>query len=226
MNKKKIITSSILISMLLTNKAKAEDLGLTHITNFINPLSNGLVTCSTSSDYDFWNDFLSYAEPKNEKTNGLNKADNAVISYFDSIQNKISEYKVNLDYNSLKSKAKELIITGIDFLFYDGTIKGYTRKDLTEKGKEHIMNYIASTLEDLETIYPGITDIILNKYGTAKDYLKEKFSSILGYLKDWVGEDYYNMFGNEFSEFKEDLGDLGDILGSFLDYKYQEWKLK
>ena len=221
MNKKikKVITCTMLTTLLLGNSVKAEDLGKVKF-----------VTTSYQSDDDFWNSIIGSNTPTPTSTpineDNLNQADRSVISYFSDAKNVIKEYVASDDFTNLKSKAKNLVITGIDFLFYDGTIKGYTRKELTEKGKEYVMQTIADTLELLEKYYPGLSDTILEKYGKAKDFLKEKFSNIKSYLKDWMGEEYYNMFGEEFNQLLDEFGDIGSMFGSFLDDKYQSWKLK
>ena len=255
-NIKKVISASMLVSLLLANSVNAEELGISNISNSTNPISNGIVTCSTVTQDDFWNNFSNYdfynnstprptikptpqptlrptTEPtikpveKNEELiNGFNSADRSVISYFSDAREVINNYLNSSDYTNLKSKAKGLVVTGIDFLFYDGTIKGYTRKELTEKGKEYIMKYISDTLVELDYYFPGISDTILDKYGKAKSTIIEKFRNILGYVKGWMGEEYYDMFGEEFTDIIDDFGDLGSIIGSLFDDKYQSWKLK
>lgn len=248
---KRVLTAGMLVSLLLANNVKAEELGTLKIGRSSNSLSNALVTCGNEVSLDeFWNNFTDYdfykndsveerpmqtlkpsvtPEPvvsDNELVDGFNKADRSVLSYFSDAREAIRNYTNSSDYTNLKSKAKSLVITGIDFLFYDGTIKGYTRKQLTEKGKEYVMKYIADTLTELDYYFPGISDTILDKYGAAKEYIKSKFKDILGYVKDWMGEDYYNMFGEEFGELFDDFGDIGGVIGSLFDDKYQQWKLK
>ncbi len=248
---KRVLTTGMLMSLLLANDVKAEDLNVAKISRSTNPVSNGMVTCSNPvSQEDFWNNFMNYDfyedysnEPAPTPTikpsstqapvvsddislDGLNKADRSVISYFSDARELLRNYTNSSDYTNLKSKAKSLVITGIDFLFYDGTIKGYTRKELTEKGKAYIMQYIADTLEELDYYFPGMSDTILSKYGVAKEYIKEKFKNIMGYVKDWMGEDYYEMFGDEFGELFGDFGDIGGLIGSLFDDKYQQRKLK
>ena len=155
----------------------------------------------------------------------LNEADRRVLSYISDAKEKMQEYLQKDEITLLKSKAKSLVVTGIDFLFYDGTIKGFTRKELTSKGKEEVMNSISETLYFIDTYYPGFSSTFGEKYTKAKEYVSEKFVGLLDKVKDWIGEDNYSSLGEEFSSLGEDIQGLGEVLGSIFDDKYQGWKM-
>lgn len=172
-----------------------------------------------------------YTLPNNEipvvtSDESYNNADRAVISYFQEAKNKMQEYLASDDYINLKAKAKSIVVTGIDFLFYDGTIKGFTRKELTEKGKEEIINSVSETFEFIDEYYPGFSESLGSKYNRAKEYLSEKFVMVLDKVKDWLGEDNYNALGEELSGLGSDFSDIGSLLGDIFDEHYQGWKLK
>lgn len=172
----------------------------------------------------------SYVEPQVEnnyslpnETNpdnyGYNNADREVISYFNEAKEQMREYLNSDDYTNLKAKAKSIVVTGVDFLFYDGTIKGFTRKELTEKGKEEIILSVAEAFDFIDEYYPGFSDSFGSKYTKVKEFLSEKFAGALDKVKDWIGTDEYAALG-------EDFKDIGDILTDVLDEHYQGWKMK
>ena len=67
------------------------------------------------------------------KNNNYNEKDNIVI---DELNNTLKNIEESTQDENLKDKAYSTFISIVDFLFYDGTIKGVTFDELTEKGKE------------------------------------------------------------------------------------------
>ncbi len=109
----------------------------------------------------------------NEKTENKN-ADAEVISYFEETDEAISNA-------SLKDKAKEGFITIVDFLFYDGTIKGYTLDDLSGKAKLQILKIALSIDSKIEQYFPGYKETISST--TGKIYTGIKSKIVESYLK-------------------------------------------
>lgn len=123
--------------------------------------------------------------------------DDNVISYFNTFSNEID------NTSELKSSIKEKFVTVVDFLFYDGEIKGKTFKELSTSAKLKVLqiflkidnkienkfpNYkqsISSTgnkvytnakSKALETYFDLTTEVCSNDYelcNTAKDGLKD-----------------------------------------------------
>ncbi len=156
----------------------------------------------------------------------LNNADEKVISYFDAARERLKEYAQSEDYATLKREAKKVVTDGIDFLFYDGEIDGFTRKQLTEEGKKDVMNTIESTVSFLDEHFPGFTDSFGHKYTSVKLYLDEKFVGLLDRIRGWVGEDASEAFGQSSSNLYDEFGDSIDKFVGIIDGNYQEWKLK
>lgn len=156
----------------------------------------------------------------------LNNADEKVISYFDAARERLKEYAQSEDYATLKREAKKVVTDGIDFLFYDGEIDGFTRKQLTEEGKKDVMNTIESTVLFLDEYFPGFTDSFGQKYTSVKLYLDEKFVGLLDRIRGWVGEDASEAFGQSSSNLYDEFGDFLGTFGGIINEKYQEWKLK
>ena len=152
-------------------------------------------------------------------SNAYNNADKSVMSYFSEAKEQMQQYLNRDDYNSLKEKAKSVVVTGIDFLFYDGTIKGFTRQELTEKGKEEIIASTAEMFIFLDQYFPGFSESFEAKYIKAKEFLSGKFASALDKVKDWIGTEEYNALG-------EDFRDIGNTIVDVFDEHYQGWKIK
>ncbi len=109
----------------------------------------------------------------NEKTENKN-ADAEVISYFQETDEVMSN-------TSLKDKAKEGFITIVDFLFYNGKIKGYTFDDLSSKAKLQILKIALSIDSKIEKYFPGYKETITST--TGKIYTGIKSKIIESYLK-------------------------------------------
>lgn len=99
-------------------------------------------------------------------------ADVAVLAYFD-------ETSDNLEDESLREKAKKNFITIVDFIFYEGKIKGYTFSELTNKAKLKVLqialkidnkidDYFPDYKEEISSttnrVYTNVKELIVTKY--------------------------------------------------------------
>ena len=151
-----------------------------------------------------------------------NNADRKISEHFSDAKEKLKKYAESEDYATLKREAKKMFVEGIDFLFFDGEIDGFTREQMTEQGKKDIMNTIEGTGLFLDEYFPGFSDSFGQKYSSAKEFLGEKYVNALDKIKGWIGEDTYEGVSNMGKDFIENVGDLLDILGE----SYQGWSLK
>ena len=69
------------------------------------------------------------------KNDNYNEKDNIVI---DELNNTLKNIEESTQDENFKDKASSTFISIVDFLFYDGTIKGISFDELTEKGKEKV----------------------------------------------------------------------------------------
>ncbi len=109
----------------------------------------------------------------NEKTENKN-ADAEVISYF-------QETDKEIENTSLKEEIKTRFISVVDFLFYDGTIKGYKLDDLSSKAKLQILKIALSIDSKIEKYFPGYKETITSTTGKIYTGLKTKI--VESYLK-------------------------------------------
>ena len=99
--------------------------------------------------------------------------DRVVIEYLEEQYNEINGNKTT------KEKAKEVFTTTVDFLFYDGEIKGKTLKELTSKGKTEATKLITKIEVALENKYPGLIDETKDKYKEKKELIIEKYNETI-----------------------------------------------
>lgn len=104
----------------------------------------------------------------NEKTENKN-ADEEIITYITESE----DYFTSND-TSLKEEGKMRFITIVDFLFYNGYIKGYTIKDITSKTKLQALKITLSIDNKIENYFPGYKESISTTTGKIYTGIKNK----------------------------------------------------
>lgn len=104
-------------------------------------------------------------------------ADDTVLGF---VKNEYETIKSGDNTESFKDKAKQAFITTVDFIFYDGEIKGVKFKDLTAKGKAKVIYYALLIDAGIDSKFPGYKDKIASKYNDIKgklvaEYLELKY---------------------------------------------------
>lgn len=131
--------------------------------------------------------------PKKEDSTSLSSKDNLVISELNSSLNNINKNANDKDFSK---KAKATFISIVDFLFYDGTIKGVTFNELTEKGKTEVLklaNKIDTALEEKSPGYKETISATTSKaYKKASQIIKDSANDINNFAKESLGDENYN----------------------------------
>ena len=109
----------------------------------------------------------------NNETNNYTEED--VIKYFDDRLNEVSNYEKT---DSYKEKAKKIFTTTVDFLFYDGEIKGHTFKDLSSTAKLKILSIAFNIDNKINEKFPDYKNELSSKYHDAKDRIVAKYLEI------------------------------------------------
>jgi len=101
-------------------------------------------------------------------------SDVKVLSYFNNLNN---------DFNSstIKDSLKNGFITVVDFIFYEGEIKGYTFNELSDSAKLKILSMALYFDAKIETYFPGYKESISNS--TSKIYTTVKEEVVSNYLE-------------------------------------------
>lgn len=119
--------------------------------------------------------------------------DNVVIGEMENTLNSINQSSNDSDFSD---KAKATFVSLVDFLFYDGEIKGITFNELTTSGKEKVLELANKIDVKLEEKAPGYKDTIStstkNAYNKASEVIKSGASNVNNFAKDKLGTDNYN----------------------------------
>ena len=96
--------------------------------------------------------------------------ENSVIQYFDNMNNEINES----NFEKCKTKFKDYFITGVDFIFYDKKIKGYTFNELSNEAKLKVIAILIKIDNKIEKYAPGYKESISNTGSRIYTDIKER----------------------------------------------------
>lgn len=126
------------------------------------------------------------------KNDNYNEKDNIVI---DELNNTLKNIEESTQDENFKDKASSTFISIVDFLFYDGTIKGISFDELTEKGKEKVLEISSKIDVKLEEKCPGYKEKISNStskaYQKASEIIKKGAKNINDFAKNALGDENY-----------------------------------
>lgn len=126
------------------------------------------------------------------KNDNYNEKDNIVI---DELNNTLNNIEKSTQDENFKDKASSTFISIVDFLFYDGTIKGISFDELTEKGKEKVLEISSKIDVKLEEKCPEYKEKISNStskaYQKASEIIKKGAKNINDFAKSALGDENY-----------------------------------
>lgn len=126
------------------------------------------------------------------KNDNYNEKDNIVI---DELNNTLKNIEESTQDENFKDKASSTFISIVDFLFYDGTIKGISFDELTEKEKEKVLEISSKIDVKLEEKCPGYKEKISNStskaYQKASKIIKKGAKNINDFAKSALGDENY-----------------------------------
>ena len=175
-------------------------------------------------------------EQASDKISDLSKnaVDSSSISeYFAEAKEDITSYFESEDWQKLQKKGKNIITTGIDFIFFDEPINDIYFDDLTEEGKKTVLSAINTTIDYVYNLKPSLFNNLGEKYQVAKSFVSEKYLDAIDSIKDYLGDENYealidikNRLKDTASEYAQKASDEIEDLSLSLKKKYQEWKSK
>lgn len=150
---------------------------------------------------------------KNNKDEAVNitEGENAVVSYLTNLNSKLDTYNNENDKN-LREKAKDIFVTTVDFLFYDGVIKGYTFDQLSLSAKLKVLKIVASIDNKIDSYFPNYKDIIKEKCSNLKGKIAVLYLETTNKFCEKVGEDSCNVAREDFNNMKNSFGYTWSIL--------------
>ena len=183
----------------IENKQSQNESSLTIEQNDSNTLNNNNNSKDNVIDKSF-DDTVSDNDVVSETNNSTNiddsslTSDEIVLKYFNDAAEEINNMMNSENVNNVKSKCREYFIIFVDFIFYDGKIKGVTFSDLKDTTKMQVI-----------TITRKLDSLIMKKFPDYKEdisssskYLYDKASDILNSgkanLEDYVISKIVKMF--------------------------------
>lgn len=160
----------------------------------------------------------------------LSKEDGIIINEFNSIKDRITNYLNSADFENFKDSAKGVFINIVDFIFYDGEIKGIKFNDLTEEGKKQVLALASSIDSMITNKYPtykeDISTTTKDAYKKASELIKQGAKNISDFSKDKLGEENYNTIKNAKDELVEYSKQAIEIIGNFSSKTWSNVKNK
>ena len=117
-------------------------------------------------------------ENSNEIISNENKKSESEIKDSEVIKYLENKYE-DISSAATKENAKGMFIEIVDFLFYDGEIKGQTLSSLTGKAKLEAISLCTKIEMKIEEKHPGLIDETENKYKEKKEYFVSKYNEAI-----------------------------------------------
>lgn len=195
----------IIFCLSLKKENSINDLIINEVIDESNNPSTDIPTGTTTEDNNVLNSNLNESNIESNTEYNDNVNENSVIQYFDNMNNEINES----NFEKCKTKFKDYFITGVDFIFYDKEIKGYTFDELSNEAKLKVIAILIKIDNKIEKYAPGYKESISNTgsriYTDIKDRLitayfdiSTKMCSNNTYECDWAKE----IFGDVKNECK------------------------
>ena len=164
-------------------------------------------------------------ETESIKEKELTKEDKEVLSYFEEIKTSVKEVSNSTATEEVKDKLKGTFITIVDFVFYDGEVKGIKFDDLTDGAKQNVLETATIIDNMIMTKFPNYKESISDKassaYNKASELIKSGANNIREFSKEKLGEDNYNAIievkDELFKYTKEAASIIGEFAGSILE---------
>lgn len=139
-----------------------------------------------------------------------------LVEYVEGIDEEINSIiNSNSTDTITKDKLKNTYKRLTDFIFYDGTIKGKTFKELSAETKEKILNLYLTIDEKIEQVEPNYKENIAssakNVYTSTKEKVIKLKEEIKSQYKEQVGQENYDQTIRQYEEGKKNLEDTYEV---------------
>ena len=141
--------------------------------------------------------------------------------------------------SSFADSAKWVFVSIVDFLFYDGEINGITFDELTDSGKQKVLEIASKVDSAIESKIPGYKETISSTaskaFNKASEIIKSGANNLNNFAREKLGEENYQSIIDAKDELvyytKNAMSFLGDVGGKVfnsvkdkLDSWYQDFK--
>lgn len=127
----------------------------------------------------------------------------------------------NENKKSITTSIKKNFVTLIDFIFYNGTIKGKTFDELSNLAKAKVIYYTLLVDNKIDSKWPDYKETIKTKTSDLKAKLIAKYMDITTSLCE-ANENGCKAVKNDFAFLKKSLGLTWDIIKSAFSYGYNK----
>lgn len=184
MSKKKILILIVTISVLfiatvsfliIKNKTdKMEKFGINNNENNEENNTENNTKNESKEDNDQNSNDVNIKDNSDDNYNDSVTSEEDVVNYFEKKYDEVN----NNSWNDVKDKAKEYFITIVDFIFYDGKIKGHTFNDLSSTAKLKIISIALKIDNKIEEYIPGYKETISSNGSKIYNNVKEKLVTL------------------------------------------------
>ena len=206
-------------------------------SNNASSVSNSTTTTTNSSKNTQSNSSNKNDVSNNTEVNTYSSNDEIVINSLESSLTKINNGSTS--DSSFSDSAKGVFVSIVDFLFYDGEINGVTFDELTDSGKQKVLEIASKVDNAIESKIPGyketISDTASKAFNKASEVIKSGANNLNNFAKEKLGEENYQSIIDAKDELvyytKNAINFLGDVGGKVfnsvkdkLDSWYQDFK--
>lgn len=187
---------------------------LKDVTTTIKPTS--IVTVPKTSEASTKSSKVKTTTTTKKVSDSLSYKEEDVITYVENLNNEVDNANSNM---SFKEKFKEKFILVVDFIFYDGEIKGYKFDELTNTAKAKVVFYALKIDSKINDLWPNYKEIIGDKVNDLKAKLIAKYMDVSTTICSKYPEDCENV-KNDFKILKSSLSVTWDVVKSAFKYGY------
>ena len=206
-------------------------------SNNASSVSNSTTTTTNSSKNTQSNSSNKNDVSNNTEVNTYSSNDEIVINSLESSLTKINNGSTS--DSSFSDSAKGVFVSIVDFLFYDGEINGVTFDELTDSGKQKVLEIASKVDNAIESKIPGyketISDTASKAFNKASEVIKSGANNLNNFAREKLGEENYQSIIDAKDELvyytKNAINFLGDVGGKVfnsvkdkLDSWYQDFK--
>ena len=248
-NKKEVYTRVDMVASTESNDSNNE---IEVIGDEIDIKEEQVISDNSSSENNFMDNISNNDSTSSKNTQSNNSTNNTndiseTITYSNNDEVVINSLESSLSKinngdgsdSSFADSAKGVFVSIVDFLFYDGEINGVTFDELTDSGKQKVLEIASKVDSAIETKIPGyketISDTASKAFNKASEIIKSGANNLNNFAREKLGEENYQSIIDAKDELvyytKNAMSFLGDVGGKVfnsvkdkLDSWYQDFK--
>ena len=140
--------------------------------------------------------------------------DEVVIGYFTDLKEDVKKYVNKENFDAVKDKTIDSLITLTDFIFYGTEIKGVTFDQLKDETKQIIVDSFLEVDELIMLKFPDYKEVFTDKAGYAYDTILNKIIDLKNKGKEKIvskiGEEKYDEYLEKYNRVKEEYDEVMD----------------